>query len=297
MIRVGPAGWSYADWEGSVYPRHKPADFHPLRFLARYVNCVEVNSTFYAPPRREYAARWAELVSERPDFRLTVKLHRDFTHAGAGARTIEPNERETRAAQFLEGIDPLRRRGRLAAILAQFPLSFQHSSKGLRYLGGLHSLFESVPMVLELRHRSWFEPPPLNAICGLGYSLAQIDLPQAWNHPPAQHATPGPLGYLRLHGRNRSAWFDKKSGRDQKYDYLYPPEEIDAMVERTRRLAREHDETYVICNNHFSGKAVANALEILHGLTGTPVPAPRELVEHFPRLARITRPDGQQELF
>ena len=31
MIRVGPAGWSYADWEGAVYPRRKPAGFHPLQ--------------------------------------------------------------------------------------------------------------------------------------------------------------------------------------------------------------------------------------------------------------------------
>ena len=36
MIRVGPAGWSYADWEGPVYPREKPKGFHPLAFLARY---------------------------------------------------------------------------------------------------------------------------------------------------------------------------------------------------------------------------------------------------------------------
>lgn len=298
MIRVGPAGWSYPDWEGPVYPRHKPADFHPLRFLSRYVNCVEINSTFYAPPRKEYAQRWAELISDRADFRLTVKLHRDFTHAGgAGGRAIPPEQREPRAQQFLEGIEPLRRSGRLAAILVQFPFSFRQSDKGLRQLGSLRSLFDPVPMVLELRHRSWFTPPSINAIAGLAYSLAEIDLPESWDHPPARHGTPGPLGYLRLHGRNREAWFDRSAGRDQKYDYLYPPDEVESLVERAKHLAGEHDETYVITNNHFSGKAVANALEILHGLAGTPVPAPEGLVEHFPRLARITTPDGQQKLF
>ena len=30
MIKVGPAGWSYPDWEGLVYPRKKPRGFHPL---------------------------------------------------------------------------------------------------------------------------------------------------------------------------------------------------------------------------------------------------------------------------
>ena len=42
MIRVGPAGWSYADWEGVVYPHEKPAGFHPLRHLARCVDCVKM---------------------------------------------------------------------------------------------------------------------------------------------------------------------------------------------------------------------------------------------------------------
>jgi uncharacterized protein YecE (DUF72 family) len=46
VIRVGPAGWSYPDWEGRVYPRPRPAGFHPLAFIARYVDCVEVNSSF-----------------------------------------------------------------------------------------------------------------------------------------------------------------------------------------------------------------------------------------------------------
>ena len=216
---------------------------------------------------------------------------------GAGAKPIPEGEREFRAEQFLDGIEPLRRSGRLSAILVQFPFSFRHSEKAVRHLGVLQSLFGSVPLVLELRHRSWFEPPIVSAVAGLGYSVARIDLPHAWDHPPAGHPTPGPLGYLRLHGRNAEAWFDRGAGRDQKYDYLYPPEEIEAVIKQTRRLAAEHDETYVITNNHFSGKAVANAIEILHGLGGTPVPAPRELVEHFPRLARITRPDGQQELF
>jgi uncharacterized protein YecE (DUF72 family) len=34
MIRVGPAGWSYKDWEGIVYPAEKPRGFDPLAYLA-----------------------------------------------------------------------------------------------------------------------------------------------------------------------------------------------------------------------------------------------------------------------
>ena len=46
-IRVGPAGWSYSDWEGRVYPKPHPRGFHALAFLATYVDCVEINATLY----------------------------------------------------------------------------------------------------------------------------------------------------------------------------------------------------------------------------------------------------------
>ena len=62
MIRVGPAGWSYPDWEGVVYPRKKPKGFHPLRHLARYFDTLEINSSFYGTPSAKNAAHWAELV-------------------------------------------------------------------------------------------------------------------------------------------------------------------------------------------------------------------------------------------
>ena len=68
MIRVGPAGWSYADWEGRAWPRSKPRGFHPLAHLARFVDCIEINSSFYALTDPAHCARWVDLVADRPDF-------------------------------------------------------------------------------------------------------------------------------------------------------------------------------------------------------------------------------------
>jgi len=42
MIRVGPAGWSYPDWEGVVYPSPHPARFDPLDH-ARYVKMAKAS--------------------------------------------------------------------------------------------------------------------------------------------------------------------------------------------------------------------------------------------------------------
>lgn len=300
MIRVGPAGWSYADWEGRVYPKKKPSGFHALPFLARFVPCLEVNSTFYAPPRPEVCQRWVKLLSTHGHFLLTAKLHRDFTHR---PRADSRGEIERSARAFLEGLAPLARAQRLAALLVQLPISFHHGNAELRHLGLLHALFGEHRLVLELRHRSWFDPEARRQITGLGYSLAYIDLPAAPDHPPPWHEPTGPVGYLRLHGRNSATWFADRAGRDARYDYLYSTAELSELTARARRIAGAHDETFVITNNHFEGKAVANALEILSELRGSVVEGPAELVRTYPRLQARVRVvadpirGGQGELF
>jgi uncharacterized protein YecE (DUF72 family) len=294
-IRVGPAGWSYPDWDGRVYPSVRPHGFHPLAHLARYFDCIEINSTFYATPRREHAERWAQLVADRADFRFLVKLQRDFTHLpeDPGADSTW----EHKARDFKLGIEPLVRAKKLSALLVQFPVSFLHGKSEVRRLGRLRALFDGLPLVLEMRHESWFTPPALAVLRGLSYSLAYIDLPAAWNHPPPWHESTGPIGYLRLHGRNSAQWFRHDSERDDKYDYLYDRTELEGLVQRARRIAGQHDHTAVVTNNHFSGKAVANAIEILFLLDGQPPLAPLELIESFPELASITKTDGQGGLF
>jgi uncharacterized protein YecE (DUF72 family) len=291
VIRVGPAGWSYPDWDGRVYPAVQPAGFHPLSFLARFFDTIEINSSFYALPRAEHAQRWTRLVAERPGFRFLVKLNRDFTH-GTGEADLADLAREFRA-----GIAPLASARKLTAILAQFPAGFRFGSEELRRLGRLRSLFPDPPLVLEVRHASWFTPPALDAVRGLSYSLAYVDLPPAWNHPPEWHAPTGSIGYLRLHGRNSAQWFRRGAERDDRYDYLYDEAEVGVLARKAEGIARVHEETYVITNNHFEGKAVANALEILSLLRGEPVPAPSEIVEAFPRLRGRVRVEGQQNLF
>lgn len=291
MIRVGTAGWSYPDWEGVVYPRHKPRGFHPLRHLARFVDCVEINSSFYALPEERSAERWLTCVADRPDFRFTAKLWRAFTHE---ALPEGDAELERLAAAFLERIEALRGAGRLAALLVQFPLSFHWSADAERRLARLEACFGHLPLVLEVRHRGWFEREPLAAVERLGYSLAEIDLPASDRHPPPDPPTIGPLRYLRLHGRNAATWFARGVGRDQRYDYLYGAEEL---AEITGRIRRQGPESFVVTNNHFAGQALANALEILAALRHDVPDAPAELVAAYPRLAGVVRAVGQQALF
>ena len=293
MIYVGPAGWSYPDWDGTVWPKVKTKSFHGLSYLARYVTCLEINSSFYALPKAANCARWAQLLSPFPGFRLIAKLYQGFTH-----QAWDEAQAATDAERFCSALVPLDQAKLLAGILVQFPVTFLHGRQEIGRLARIRRLLEPHALILEMRHVSWFDPPVLHELRGLGYSLAHIDLPAAWNHPPAEHPGTGPIGYLRLHGRNDRTWFASNSGRDQRYDYLYSPPEIGRLAYRVDAIAKESDATYVVTNNHFSGKAVANALELRHLLEGRrKVAAPATLVHAYPHLRPITEPDGQGQLF
>src|SRR4051812_44002920 len=86
-IRIGVAGWGFSDWKGILYPAPRPHDFDPVRFLAGYIDVIEINSTFYAPPKAAVAKKWAERIQDLDDFRFTAKLWRRFTHERAQAWT------------------------------------------------------------------------------------------------------------------------------------------------------------------------------------------------------------------
>lgn len=157
--------------------------------------------------------------------------------------------------------------------------------------------FNPTPLVVELRHRSWWTADVLEELTALEVSLAWIDLPAARDHPPADHQPTGPIGYLRLHGRNARNWFRAAAGRDERYDYLYDPEQLREQAVRARSIAARTEETYVVTNNHFEGQAVANAIELRALLSGNTQEAPPELLARYPRLAEVARPLGEGSLF
>ncbi|HET6204055.1 MAG TPA: DUF72 domain-containing protein [Planctomycetota bacterium] len=293
-VRVGVAGWSYRDWEGVVYPEGKPRGFDPLRYLAGYLDCLEVNSTFYRIPRPATAERWARAVEDRPRFRFTAKVWEGFTHGKKG----EATEEDVRA--FRAAVEPLRAAGRLGAIVFQFPWHYARCPGNEERIARLALAFESLPRVLEVRHASWVEPEGVERISALGFSLCNIDQPLARSSlRPAARVT-GPVGYVRLHGRNYGAWFSREAGRDEKYDYLYTEEEEDEWVGRARTIAARAEETYVVANNHFRGQAPANALSIRAKLEGGRVAVPPPLLRAFPLLEKVAGPaeaPGERGLF
>jgi uncharacterized protein YecE (DUF72 family) len=280
MIRVGPAGWSYEDWAGIVYPLKKGSKFDPLAYLAEFFDVVELNNTFYRPPTPQMGRSWVKRVQSNPDFRFTAKLYRNFTHE----RQALTEGDET---LFKSGLAPLVENQRLGALLLQFPYSFHNNEENLAYLKGLAERFREYPLVLEVRHGSWDRGPAYQFLRDTGMGFCNIDQPQvSYSIGPTRKVT-GKVGYLRLHGRNVKEWFREGAGRDARYDYLYNEFELFELAERIRQISREAEEVYVITNNHYHGKAVCNALELKAKLGEKPLKIPEVLLQHYPQLQEI----------
>jgi uncharacterized protein YecE (DUF72 family) len=284
MIRIGPAGWSYKDWEGIVYPLNPPKGFHPATYLAQFFDAIEINSSFYRPPAASTVRGWVQRVSGNPRFKFTAKLFRAFTH--------ERNATQEDESAVKDGLEVFTGAGRLGALLLQFPWSCKFTGENREYVTDLHRRFQEYPLVLEVRHISWNDPHALDMLAELGMGFCNIDQPLIGRSLRPSAETTSPVGYVRLHGRNYKTWFAENQTVNERYDYLYTPRELEPWVDRIKTVARHAEDTYVVTNNHNLGKAVVNAFELSAFLTGKPIYAPERLASHYPELKQLGTQSG-----
>ena len=291
-IRVGPAGWSYADWAGIVYPSHRQPGFHEAAYLSRFFDTIEINTSFYQPLRPEHCRHWMELVSPNPRFVFTAKLWQGFTHAeSAGAE----DERAVRA-----GFDVLRDAEKLGAVLLQFPFSFHRTDENIAYLTKLLKQFSDYPLVVEVRHATWNDKSFYSLLHERGVGFCNIDQPVIGRSMKPTGRATASVAYVRLHGRRYDTWFtdDPATPPSERYNYLYSEQELEPWAARIRHVAEAGDSTFVITNNHFEGKAAVNALQLIHLLSGAKVKIPEPLRQHYPQLERIaSEPPAEPLLF
>jgi uncharacterized protein YecE (DUF72 family) len=292
-IRIGTAGWSYKDWDGVLYPPEVTRKkIHALEFLARFFDVVEINTSFYGHIRPELGRLWCrKAAAVNPHFVFTAKLHRSFTHSPlavmepTSAASIRPNEEDEKLAR--EGLDSLASEGKLGALLIQFPVSFKNTGLNREYLEQLLRQFIEYPRVVEVRHESWDNPETIAEFTQANVGFCNIDQPVLGKSlAPTEHVTSG-VGYVRLHGRNYDQWFDSEN-RDDRYNYLYKPAELEKWKQKVELIAQKAETTYVIANNHFQAKAAVNALELKYLLGGKKVAAPETLVRSYPELKEIS---------
>jgi len=309
-IRIGTCGWSYPSgagaWNGLFYPPrgtrgHTSRGFDELAYYADHFNTVEVNSTFYRPPVATVTQRWAGRTP--PGFDFSLKLYQKFTHVASigrspgppargasGAANTIPEVGQPQVDEFRAAIDPLAEAGKLAALLAQFPPSFRQSDASLEYLAWLLTAFREYGLAVELRHRSWSDhlATTLRLLNQAGAAWVQIDEPK-FRFSIRQNYLPNQKGlyYMRLHGRNAAKWWQHENA-DERYNYLYSPEELKEFAETATTVRALVKKSYIYLNNHFAAKAIVDAVvlkrELGEPITGEYRP---ELVSAYPFLKDI----------
>ena len=228
-------------------------------------------------------------------------LSRSLTNAGARLAFDEPGEHallddvarpnQADLDRFRAGIEPLASRGKLGALLAQFPASFKDTPASRDSLAQLLRAFAGYRLAVELRHRSWSDRigDTLALLNEHRAAWVQIDEPK-FRYSIEQNFLPNIDGfyYMRLHGRNSAEWW-KHDRSEDRYNYLYSSDELTDFSETAAAARTLVRKLYLYTNNHFSAKSVANAIMIKQQL-GEPVAGayPDAFLERYPEIGNAT---------
>jgi uncharacterized protein YecE (DUF72 family) len=280
-VRIGTCSWADDALVEHWYPAGVPSRDR-LAWYAEHFGTVEVDSTYYRVPDAAMVQRWAEITP--PGFVMHVKAFGLMTRHPVRLEQLPPElregmpldergrvdrpPRELRAGvfrAFLDALEPLRAAGKLGGILFQLPPYVVWKPSSLDYLEWAAGQLGADRMLVEFRHRSWFEEGVVEqALAWLeerGLAYVTVDAPrrEGGNVPLTVVAATSPLAYVRFHGRNAATWNARGGGAAQRFDYLYAEEELREWVEPLRELAGQADEAYAFFNNNNQTNGVAQA--------------------------------------
>jgi len=280
-VRIGTCSWADEALVKHWYPPGVPAPDR-LRYYAERFSTVEVDSTFYRVPTEQMVQGWAERT---PDgFVMHVKAFGLMTRHPVRLEQLPPElrdgmpvddrgrvdrpPRELRAVvfrQFLDALAPLRRAGKLGGILFQLPPYIVPKPASFDYLEWARDQLGDDAMLVEFRHRAWFEEDVRGEVLGWleerRMSYVAVDAPKvdAANVPQTLVAATTPLAYVRFHGRNAGTWNARGGGASKRFDYLYGEDDLREWVGPLRELAGASDQTYAFFNNNNQTDGVAQA--------------------------------------
>lgn len=279
LLRLGTSSWSEKGWVGAFYPAGTaPRDF--LTYYATRFDCVEVDATYYAVPRRDMVRGWARKVPE--GFALAGKFPRSIVHAGEGpqpdgARVLVPEFVASDRDAFLEAMSLLG--DKCGPLVLQFPyFSRAAFTEPGPFLERLAAFLETLPpnfrYAVEIRNRAWIAAPLLDLLRTHRAALVWTDLPYV-PHPDRWPADLDPItadfGYARLIGDRKVT-----DALTRTFDAI--------VVDRSERLERwarflegvreQLAETFVFANNHFAGHGPATLAELATILAAGGRPGP-----------------------
>ena len=250
---------------------------------------MENDAAFYALPSQKQALLWAErtpdafVMSFKAFATLTThhtdpkRLPKDIREAlskdAAAKRRVYPKDfpkdaRDELFARYWVGLEPLRKAGKLGAILLQYPEWVAISKANKEEILHARELLPDDRLAVEFRNATWMSErnraETLSFLRDHGLTYVSVDEPQGFpsSIPPIAAVTSDALAIVRFHGRNAENW--KKPGLTaaERFDYSYTKKELEEWVPKIREMAREAREIHLLMNNCYGDKAVSNAAEL-----------------------------------
>jgi uncharacterized protein YecE (DUF72 family) len=280
-VRIGTCSWADEALTKHWYPKAVPSR-ERLAFYAERFSTVEVDSTYYRVPERSMVQGWADRTPDA--FVMHVKAFGLMTRHPVRLEQLPPDLREGMPVddrgrvdrpprelrgrvfrEFLGALEPLRETGKLGGILFQLPPYVVWKESSLDYLEWARDQLGSDAMLVEPRHRSWFEEDVraelLRFLEAQRMSWVVVDAPKvaAKNVPDTLVAVTSPMAYVRFHGRNAGTWNVRGGSAAERFDYLYGEEELREWVPALRELSGEAEEAYAFFNNNNQTNGVAQA--------------------------------------
>jgi uncharacterized protein YecE (DUF72 family) len=281
VIRVGTCSWADESFVKVWYPDGVPAQGR-LRHYAERFDVVEANSTYYRLPEERLVERWAGML---PDgFVMHAKAFGLMTRHPVKAHALPPDlrgeasvddrgrverpSRELRAEvfrRFLAALEPLRVAGKLGGILMQFPPYVVPKPASYEYLEWAKEQLAGHEMLVELRHKAWFEQPDetLSFLEAHGMTYVTVDAPP--DVIPLVVGRTSGTAYVRFHGRNRSTWFKRTGSAAERFDYLYSRAELREWAGTLRELEEGATVVYAMFNNNGRSPGTEAPRDLLGG--------------------------------
>ncbi len=252
---IGCSGWDYKDsvekggWVGSFYP-----DSHTkrLQYYSQFFPTVEIEDTFcdntYSRMTKRTFYDMVKAVAN--NFQFSVKVPENITHI----KRLDSRRHATVAFQnFLDKISPLKDANKLGAISLQLPSSFT-INEFKQIEGFLDKLPLGYDYAMGFYHSSWQIEESSSMLRHYNIAVVIMDSPDLQPKHLSNITMTADHVLIRFHDLMN----------EPRSNYLYNEDQLRAWAYKINQL-RKDPEIKILrlyFNNHYGGKAIANAIQL-----------------------------------
>ena len=242
-----------------------------LEYYASLFNSVEINRTFYTLPRPSTIEKWAAQVPE--DFRFTMKLWREITHAKdllytrkdlvSFMQTVAPvgSRKGCLLIQFPAGLDVRNVDGleRLLADMEELNAEMDEGSGKVPSdtVKGLPGTGRSWRIAVEFRNRGWYTPEIYQLLARHKAGLVLHDMPMKGSGGSSARV---PMDEEATLVADAGFVFKRYHGPKGDYKGSYSPADLESQAAAIRVWLDRGKDVYAYFNNTAEGDAPKDVL-------------------------------------